>query len=707
MYVTPLVLWVLCTVLCFWEGSPAPHNVTLLFKVSNKTQSKSPPNTGGANGTQPPPYVSEDLDEPVPKDRRLRLSEEKPANKKECPPLGLESLRVSDHQLRASSKKRYGLGSHRGRLNIQSGIYDDDFFDGAWCAGEENKQQWLEVDARRLTRFTGVITQGKNSIWTDDWVTSYKVQVSNDTHTWKTCKNGTEDVIFKANKDPETPVLNKLPSPMVARYIRINPQTWFENGTICLRAEILGCPLPDPNTVFMWEQQPQPSDKLEFKHHNYKEMRKLMKRVNEECPNITRVYSIGKSYLGLKMYVMEISDNPGQHELGEPEFRYVAGMHGNEVVGRELMLNLMEYLCQEYKKDNPRVTRLIRDTRIHLLPSMNPDGYEMAYKLGSELSGWGIGRWNYQGLDLNHNFADLNTPLWEAEDNEQVPEHFPNHYIPIPEYYTMENATVAPETRAIIDWMQKIPFVLSANMHGGELVVSYPFDMARSYWMAKELTPTADDAMFRWLATAYASSHRIMADDNRRICHYDNFMRVGNIINGANWHTVAGSMNDFSYLHTNCFEITIELSCDKFPHETELPTEWENNKESLLLYMEQVHRGIKGVVRDKDTNQGVPEAVIVVDGLNHDIRTAVDGDYWRLLNPGEYEVTAKAEGYHPSTKSCRVSYENHATVCDFYISKTPKQRLKELMANGKKLPKELLLRLRQIRNRKLKSNGPK
>lgn len=41
-----------------------------------------------------------------------------------------------------------------------------------------------------------------------------------------------------------------------------------------------------------------------------------MKRVNDECPNITRVYSIGKSYLGLKMYVMEISDNPGQHEVG-------------------------------------------------------------------------------------------------------------------------------------------------------------------------------------------------------------------------------------------------------------------------------------------------------------------------------------------------------------------------------------------------------
>ena len=37
------------------------------------------------------------------------------------PPPGLESLRVLDSQLRASSDKRYGLGAHRGRLNIQVG----------------------------------------------------------------------------------------------------------------------------------------------------------------------------------------------------------------------------------------------------------------------------------------------------------------------------------------------------------------------------------------------------------------------------------------------------------------------------------------------------------------------------------------------------------------------------------------------------------
>lgn len=34
-----------------------------------------------------------------------------------------------------------------------------------------------------------------------------------------------------------------------------------------------------------------------------------------------------------------------------------------------------------------------------------------------------------------------------------------------------------------------------------------------------------------------------------------------------------------------------------------------------------MHRGIKGVVRDSDTELGIPNAIISVDGINHDVRT--------------------------------------------------------------------------------------
>lgn len=47
-------------------------------------------------------------------------------------------------------------------------------------------------------------------------------------------------------------------------------------------------------------------------------------------------------------------------------------------------------------------------------------------------------------------------------------------------------------------------------------------------------------------------------------------------------------MADFNYLHTNCFELTLELGCDKFPHEEQLYSGWQDNKEALLSLLEAV-----------------------------------------------------------------------------------------------------------------------
>ncbi|XP_023389533.1 inactive carboxypeptidase-like protein X2, partial [Pteropus vampyrus] len=550
-----------------------------------------------------------------------------------CPPLGLETLKITDFQLHASTVKRYGLGAHRGRLNIQAGINENDFYDGAWCAGRNDLHQWIEVDARRLTRFTGVITQGRNSLWLSDWVTSYKVMVSNDSHTWVTIKNGSGDMVSLSRPLPPGPScvpLAAIQSLLGLSKRAVSVGTAFKTVFLFL----------DPNNYYHRRNEMTTTDNLDFKHHSYKEMRQLMKVVNGMCPNITRIYNIGKSHQGLKLYAVEISDHPGEHEVGEPEFHYVAGAHGNEVLGRELVLLLMQFLCQEYLARNARIVRLVEETRIHILPSLNPDGYEKAYEGGSELGGWSLGRWTHDGIDINNNFPDLNTLLWEAEDRQNIPRKVPNHHIAIPEWFLSENATVAVDDPAVMSVEEE------ERKDENKL-----FNFAR-------------DAAFTYFS----------------------------------------GLNDFSYLHTNCFELSIYVGCDKYPHESELPEEWENNRESLIVFMEQVHRGIKGIVKDLH-GKGIPGAVIAVEGVSHDIRTASDGDYWRLLNPGEYVVTAKAEGFTSSTKTCMVGYDMGATQCDFTLGKTNLARIREIMEKFGKQPVSLPARRPKLRGRKRRQRG--
>lgn len=83
---------------------------------------------------------------------------------------------------------------------------------------------------------------------------------------------------------------------------------------------------------------------------------------------------------------------------------------------------------------------------------------------------------------------------------------------------------------------------------------------------------------------------------------------------------------------------------------------------------------------------------------------AADGDYWRLLNPGEYKVVVWAEGYLPTMRRCHVGMEARPTICDFALTQTPLQRLKDIRANGGKIPRDLQLRLRALRLRKLRAS---
>jgi len=55
----------------------------------------------------------------------------------------------------------------------------------------------------------------------------------------------------------------------------------------------------------------------------------------------------------------------------------------------------------------------------------------------------------------------------------------------------------------------------------------------------------------------------------------------------------AGGMQDYNYIFAGCFELTLEISCCKFPaNETELLSHWRKNRDALMLLLVQSHIGM-------------------------------------------------------------------------------------------------------------------
>ncbi len=51
-------------------------------------------------------------------------------------------------------------------------------------------------------------------------------------------------------------------------------------------------------------------------------------------------------------------------------------------------------------------------------------------------------------------------------------------------------------------------------------------------------------------------------------------------------YVVRGGMQDYNYDFHDCLELTLELSCCKYPTRDALEKEWNDNKESLISFLE-------------------------------------------------------------------------------------------------------------------------
>ncbi|XP_038696670.1 carboxypeptidase SOL1 isoform X2 [Tripterygium wilfordii] len=367
------------------------------------------------------------------------------------------------------------------------------------------------------------------------------------------------------------------------------------------------------------------------------DLEKAVKEFGRRCSNISRVYrgysnglsliSIGMSVNGFPLWVIEISDKPGEEEA-EPAFKFIGNVHGDEPVGRELLIILANWICDNYLKD-PLARLIVENVHLHILPSMNPDGYALRR------------RGNANNIDLNRDFPDQK-PFTNLEC----------------QFFPMNEEVDArqPETRAIMNWLKQIRFTASASLHGGALVANYPWDGTHD--KRKNYYGCPDDDAFRFMASLYSHSHRNMSLSKEF---------PGGITNGAYWYPIYGGMQDWNYIHAGCFELTLEISDNKWPNASELTTIWDYNKMSLLnLVASLAKTGIHGRIFSSDNGRPLPGS-IMIKGINYTVQAGrTFSDYHRLLAPGErYEVMVNVPGY--KSKTTHIWLGEEAATVDFIL----------------------------------------
>ncbi|MFC5195749.1 M14 family zinc carboxypeptidase [Bizionia hallyeonensis] len=359
-------------------------------------------------------------------------------------------------------------------------------------------------------------------------------------------------------------------------------------------------------------------------------------------PDICELVDIGGTTEGVaggnkRLLFLKLSDNIGTEEA-EPKVMYTSSIHGDEITGYPLMLNLINYFITAYKNtghsDHLRIKNLIDNSEVWINPMANPDG--TYYNNATNTSVANARRANANGLDLNRNYPDnVNGP------------HSNGH------------TAYELETQHFMNLAANTHFVLSANFHGGVEVVNYPWD--------NTYDRHADDDWFMQISREYADNAQANSP-NGYMDDLDN-----GITHGADWYRVYGGRQDYMNFTHQCKETTMELSNTKLIPSNQLVNHWNYNREALIEYLIQGTYGFQGKVKDAISGDPI-EATIKLVGHDavgsHTVSNLPHGDFYRPVFAGTYNILIEAPCYQPVTLTNQ-SIANYQTITLADVLLTP------------------------------------
>ncbi|MCX6666171.1 MAG: M14 family zinc carboxypeptidase [Euryarchaeota archaeon] len=312
-------------------------------------------------------------------------------------------------------------------------------------------------------------------------------------------------------------------------------------------------------------------------YYSYDQLTTLLQQLHSQYPTIFTYYSIGKTYEGRDIWVIQL-ENTQSTKQNKTAVLYIGGMHGNEPLGSETVIYSMKAFTENYtmayvnQSFTEQIRHIIDNVTLYFIPMINPDGIEAGTRKNSQANQCPFGAALYCGVDLNRNFPYAWDKLdeypfqyrfghWNAQTFKDHPimflmSKFPTLFFPTTIKYPLGDIEVfvpflkgghyrgpAPlsekETQAIDSFVANHSISLAVDYHTPGEKILFPWYSSRD--------PSPDDAKLRAIASNLSS-----------INGYE-------LMQGADWYLTAGCIMDYLYTKYNILPFTIELGSLKHP----------------------------------------------------------------------------------------------------------------------------------------------
>jgi murein tripeptide amidase MpaA len=107
----------------------------------------------------------------------------------------------------------------------------------------------------------------------------------------------------------------------------------------------------------------------------YEEAEQILSDLQDNYPEICKLDTVGYSTRdNVPMMRLKISDNVEDDE-DEPAVFYCGGVHADEVLGVEVVMNFIQDILERYGSADPDIIDLINSIELFCVPFINPEGH--------------------------------------------------------------------------------------------------------------------------------------------------------------------------------------------------------------------------------------------------------------------------------------------------------------------------------------------